>query len=360
VKSFDDYLNNKKTINDTYGKKLVDIGKNNYNYYKQKVPEVVVDEEALKTLITMGFKKEVCIKALKEKKNNIDNALDYILSNPQLLENNSKNDVGTGNISSSKNFIKKWSCPQCTYENDGLDKCEMCEAKIPDNLYEKFLNDYTKGIDNEKKKEPKKEEKKEVKVEDKDLNLMEDNDIIYKDVLIKNIHICYDPYGSDPFSPFVLVAILFNYVENKMIVNTYKLMINPICINSFIQFNNGKYTENITNRREPDLKILMSILNQKHFYNVNILYPIFIGENKNNKNNNYIHLIPVDHQTHEIKIQSFFDSCVYNYNYYEKNHKVTSLSLFALNEEPERNFSITEYLIQCPLYVFDSKKSNII
>jgi len=75
VKNFEDFLNNKKSINDTYGKKLIDIGKNNFynynsnNYYfKPKVSEVVVDEESLKTLITMGFKREVCIKALKEKK----------------------------------------------------------------------------------------------------------------------------------------------------------------------------------------------------------------------------------------------------------------------------------------------------
>ena len=221
----------------------------------------------------------------------------------------------------------------------------------------------TKGIPNEKKEEPKKVENKEIKEDEKkNKNLMEDDEVIYKDVLIKNIHICYDPYGSDPFSPFILVAILFNYVENRMIVNTYKLMINPLCINSFIQFNNGKYSENVTNRREHDLKIVMSILNQKHFYNVNVLYPIFLGENKNKSEiNDYTHLIPVDNQIHEIKIQSFFDSCVYNFNYYEKNHKSKSLSLFTLNEEPERNYTITEYLIQCPLYVFGgNKKSNII
>ena len=88
-----------------------------------------------------------------------------------------------------------------------------------------------------------------------------------------------------------------------MIVNTYLFLIYPLCIYSFIQFNNGKYTENITNRREQDLKIIMSTLNQKHFYNMNILYPIFVGENINNLNiNNYTHLIPIDNQTHELKI----------------------------------------------------------
>ena len=369
VKSFEDFLNNKK-LNESSGKKLIDLDKgysSNY-YFKPKVTEVVVNEESLKTLITMGFKREACIKALKEKKNNFEEAIDYILSNPENSENifGNKNDsLNSQKISNSKNFIGKWNCPICTYENNGLEKCEMCEAKIPTEIYDKFLNNYSKGISNEKKEEEKKKEeqpKKEIKEEKKDLNLMEDDDIVYKDVLIKNIHISFDPYGSDPFCPFVLVAILFNYVENKMIVNTYKLMINPICVNAFMQFNNGKYSENITNRREHDCKVIMSILNQKHFYNMNILYPIFIGENQNQNNiNNYIHLIPIDNITHEIKIQAYYDSFLYNYNFYEKNHKPKSLSLFALIEEPEKNYTITEYLIQTPLYVFDAnKKSNII
>ena len=368
VKSFDDFLNNKKVLNDNYNysKKIIDIKK---NYTKPKVQDIKVDEQSLKNLITMGFKREACIKALKEKKNNFEEAIDYILSNPELSENlPSKNEeTNIFSTSNTKNFIGKWTCPQCTYENNGLEKCEMCELKIPDEVYDKFLNNYSKGISNEKKKEePKKEiEKKEeivVKEEKKDLNLMEDDEVIYKDVLIKNIHISYDPYSSDPFAPFILIAILFNYVENKMIVNTYRLMMNPLCINSFVQFNNGKYTENITNRREIDLKAIMAILNQKHFYNVNILYPIFVGENKNNldNNNNYSHLIPIDNTTHEIKVQSYFDSCLYSYNYYEGNRKSKPLSLFAINEESERNYSITEYQIQCPLFVFDSnKKSNI-
>ena len=369
VKNFEEFLNNRKAINDSnnYGKKIYDSGKGNYyfNPFKQKAQEVTVDEESLKTLITMGFKKEVCIKALKEKKNNFDEAIDYILNNPDLLDNSSSAKEDQTSSINSKNFIGNWICPQCTYENNGLEKCEMCDFKIPNEIYDKFLNNYTKGIPNEKKQEAKKIEEKEKEVKNeiqKDLNLMEDDEVIYKDVLIKNIHISYDPYGSDPFAPFVLVAILFNYVENKMIVNTYRLMINPLCINSFVQFNNGKYSENITNRREIDLKSILSILNQKHFYNMNILYPIFIGENKNNLNsdNNYSHLIPIDNITNEIKIQSYFDSCVYNYNSYEANRKIKPLSLFAITEEPEQNFTLMEYQIQFPLYIFDgNKKSNI-
>ena len=75
----------------------------------------------------------------------------------------------------SKNFIGKWSCPACTYINAGLEKCEMCETRIPDEVYDKFLNNYTKEVNakkekerkdikkEEKKEEPKKEEKKEEK-----------------------------------------------------------------------------------------------------------------------------------------------------------------------------------------------------
>jgi hypothetical protein len=122
--------------------------------------EVIVDEESLKTLISMGFKKEVCIKALKEKKNNFDEAIDYILSNPDLSDTYvNKNEEN--NLPNSKGFIGKWVCPQCTYENNGLEKCEMCELKIPAEVYDKFLNNYTKGIPEEKKEEKKVEKKKE-------------------------------------------------------------------------------------------------------------------------------------------------------------------------------------------------------
>ena len=90
----------------------------------------------------------------------------------------------------------------------------------------------------------------------------------------------------------------------------------------------------------------------------NILYPIFVGENQTENKNNYVHLILVDHQTHEIKIQSFLDSCVYNYNFYDKNQKFKFLSLFTLSEQPGKNFSISEYLIKNPLYV-EQKQFNL-
>jgi hypothetical protein len=154
---------------------------------------------------------ECCIKVV----DSIEEAIEYILANPDSSENIFSEKSDNLNLPNAKNFIGKWNCPCCTYENNGLEKCEMCETKIPEDIYNKFLNNYTKGIPNEKKPEPKKEEKKEIKEvkgEKKDLNLMEDNDVVYKDVLIKNIHITYDPYNSDPFCPFVLVAILFNYV----------------------------------------------------------------------------------------------------------------------------------------------------
>jgi hypothetical protein len=80
-------------------------------------------------------------------------------------------------------------------------------------------------------------------------------------------------------------------------------MINPLCLNSFIQFNNGKFNENITNRRDHDVKLMASILNQKHFYNVHVLYPKFIGEHLE-ENKTYTHLIPIEHQSYDIKIHS--------------------------------------------------------
>ena len=356
IKSIEEFLMNKKS--------LMDNGKKNDKQVKfiyNKEQEVKVNEESLKKLIQMGFDKEQCIKALKEKKNNLEEALEYIFNNPINVE--------TKVQKPSQNFIGKWSCPMCTYDNVVVDKCEMCQNPIPEELYEKFLNDYTKvnkekekEKKEEKKEEKKKEEEKEKIKDDRDLNLMEDNNIVFKDVLIKNIHIIYDPYSNDPFAPFMLVAILFDCVNNHLFLNCYKLMINPLCLNSFIQFNNGKFSENITNRRDPDVKLITSILNQKHFYNIHILFPKFTGEHLD-ENKDYVHLIPIEHQSYEIKIQSFFDSCVYNYGYYENDNKYKNLTLFTLIEEPEKNLKINEYEIQSPLYLFEpnvNKKGDML
>ena len=111
---------------------------------------------------------------------------------------------------------------------------------------------------------------KEIK-DNRNVNLMEDDNITYKDVLIKNIHIEYDPYNNDQFAPFIIVAILHDCVNNRLFVNSYKLVINPLCLFSFLQFNNGKFTETITNRREHDTKLAF-VLNQKHFYSQSKYY----------------------------------------------------------------------------------------
>ena len=358
VKSIEEFLMNKKTMIDN-GKKQDKQVKFLYN----KEVEVKVNEESLKKLIMMGFNKEQCVKALKEKKNNIEEALEYILANPMSIEPKKE--------STNKGFIGEWACPCCTFINPSGEKCQMCDMKIPDEIYEKFLNSYTKEVNakkEEKKVEKKVEEKKveekkeNLENEEKNLNLMEDDYVQFKDVLIKNIHIVYDPYSADPFAPFILFAILFDCVNNHLFINAYKLMINPLCLNSFIQFNNGKFNENITNRRDHDVKLMASILNQKHFYNVHVLYPKFIGEHLE-ENKTYTHLIPIEHQSYDIKIHSFFDSCVFNYDFYESENKSKNMTLLTLIEEPEKNLKICQYEIQSPLYLFEpnlNKKSDMI
>ena len=348
IKNIEEFLMNKKTMIDN-GKKF----DKQVKFIYTKETEVKVNEESLKKLIQMGFNKGQCIKALKEKKNNLEEALEYIFSNPMNIEPKIES-----NKKAPNNFIGKWSCPACTFDNTGGEKCEICETKIPEEIYEKFLNNYTKEVKEKEKKEEKKEEKKieiekeKIKKEDRNLNLMENDNIIFKDVLIKNIYIIYDPYSNDPFAPFILIAILFDCVNNHLFINCIKLMINPLCLNSFIQFNNGKFSENITNRRDQDVKLITSILNQKHFYNIHILYPKFAGEHLD-ENKKYIHLIPIDYQSYEIKIQSYFDSCVFNYNYYENDNKPKNITLLILIEEPENNYKINEYEIQSPLYLFE-------
>ena len=87
----------------------------------------------------MGFNKEHSIKALKEKKNNVNEALEYMLSNPM-----PEPKIDFNLLKPSKKFIGKWSCPACTYDNTGVEKCEMCDTKIPNELYDKHKIKSTK------------------------------------------------------------------------------------------------------------------------------------------------------------------------------------------------------------------------
>ena len=164
IKSIEEFLMNKKTLIDN-GKK----GEKQVKFLYNKDTEVKVNEDSLKKLIQMGFNKEQCVKALKEKKNNFEEALEYILSNPMPVEPK----VESNGQKDNKNFIGKWSCPACTYINTGLEKCEMCDTRIPDEVYDKFLSNYTKEV-NAKKEKEKKEAKKEEKKEEKKEIIMKD------------------------------------------------------------------------------------------------------------------------------------------------------------------------------------------
>ena len=84
---------------------------------------------------------------------------------------------------------------------------------------------------------------------------------------------------------------------------------------------------------------------------MHVLFPIFGGEHLN-INKKYVHLIPIEHQSYEIKIQSFFDSSVYNYNNFGGEYNPKNMTLYTLIEEPEKNIKINEYEIQSPLFLF--------
>ena len=343
------FFDNKKSDSNTIAKTIFSK-KGKDNNTSNKV-HFAVNQEFVRNLESMGFPKAHCIHALTEKKNNFDDALDYLLTNPdEKLDKNKNNPFsnmnlfGTEKEKNAKNIecIGKWACPLCTYSNEGRDKCEMCDFVIPDDIYNKFLKAFNEKQEIQKKEDEKEKNAQEENKPKKNKNLMENDDEIYNNVLIKNIHICYNPTGEDPFTPFSLVAILYNFIDNKLIINNYKLMINPTCINSFIQFNNGKYVENITNRRDMDARKIMTILNKIHFNNVNILYPTFIGQNRNSP---YVHLIPVENKFYETKIQSYYDSCVYKSFQVEDSHKPSPLALFVLCEEQDKNFKIMQFTL---------------
>ena len=72
VKNIEEFLMNKKTLLDVNNKGI----HVKFNLNNKKEQEIKVNEEALKQLVQMGFGKEACIKALKEKKNNLQEAID--------------------------------------------------------------------------------------------------------------------------------------------------------------------------------------------------------------------------------------------------------------------------------------------
>ena len=68
-------------------------------------------------------------------------------------------------------------------------------------------------------------------------------------------------------------------------------MINFLIPKDFIHFEKNSFLNNINQKQFSSLKLAMENLNNCYFDNINTLYPLYLGENKNAS---YNHLIPIE------------------------------------------------------------------
>ena len=242
--------------------------------------EVPISQEHLSNLYSMGFSMKACKKALKLNGNDFNKALEYLLENPNISGDDEEETAKVSTPQETSNVvIKNWQCSVCTYMNEkGTKTCEMCDSPIPKAILDKFEKSSKTVSKPEHKESPK------PITGPKEENKFEPD---FKDVIVKGIHICFNP-TKDPLAPFLLVVVMFNFVENKMIISVYKLMINLLAAKDFITYEKDKLvTDNIILNKYSSLEVAMKNLNSNYFHNLHTLFPLYVSEGEEN------HLIPM-------------------------------------------------------------------
>ena len=345
IKNIKDILNNKnflkKNNNNDYNLNNLFEQKN-----KKQEKEFKYNEKNFKNLIGMGFSKKSSINALKLHQNNFEKALEYLLENPPLNDNDEKEkEKREENEKKLKIKIEKWQCEVCTFINEKGDlNCEMCESPIPEKILKEF-EEKTKKMKEEEEKKKKSEEEKNKSLKKDQTEEIKKPEIIYKyqNVTILKVHIVFNPKSNDSIAPFLLICNFFDHIKSELIIVVYKLMINPLILKDFIKINNNNIiSENITNRQFSSIQNAIQYLNQNFFNNLHTLFPLFLGENKNES---YKHLIPIEEANFKLNITSYFDS---NY-YFEKNEIVYNI----LIENSEQKIEILTFDINNK-FKFDS------
>ena len=262
------------------------------------------NQEHTNNLYMMGFPLEACKLALIEKKNNFDQAVEYLCeksTDQEFMSKFKKKEVKDEKIS-------PWECDQCTLLNEkGEFSCEICGANIPEKILKEYLlNQQIKREENERL------DKQSIleQISKKENVILENFQSKYaflKDTKILNIHILFN--YSDPVAPFLAVGILQDLVTNKIYVNTVKLMINPIILKDFIKISKDGFYSNITYKKFNRFEECASHLILKHSINILSLYPTFIGKSNNDQLNV---LIPIEQEISEIPAISYFDSLAFD------------------------------------------------
>ena len=348
IKNIKDILNNKNFLKNNNNNEQDNYYLNNLYDQKSKKneKEFKYNEKNFKNLIGMGFSKKSSINALKLHQNNFEKALEYLLENPPLNDNDEKEkEKKEENEKKSKIKIEKWQCEVCTFINEKGDlNCEMCESPIPEKILKEF-EEKTKKLKEEEEKKKKSEEEKNKKLNKEKKEEKKKPEIIYKyqNVTILKVHIVFNPKSKDSIAPFLLICNFFDHIKSELIIVVYKLMINPLILKDFLKINNNNIiSENITNRQFSSIQNAIQYLNQNYFNNLHTLFPLFLGENKNDT---YKHLIPIEETNIKINITSYFDS-----NYYFENNEIV---LNVLVENTQQQIEILHFDISNK-FKFDS------
>lgn len=317
-----------KSINSILNYKTINKSPNGGNvvnpFLSQTTKEIPISQEHLNNLYSMGFSMKACQQALKLNSNNFNKALEYLLENPSI-----STETDESKTESKKIKIKNWQCSVCTFMNEkGTNICEMCESPIPKSVLEEFEK-------KQKSEKPQQEKKEEEKTEQKPTTKSENDNIPrFKDVIIKGVHICFNP-TQDPLAPFLLVVIMFDYVQNKMIISVYKLMINLLVAKDFISYEKDKLiSENISLQKYTSINMAMRGLNENFFHNLHTLFPLYVSEGEEN------HLIPIEYASMSIDVTSVYDSYTY-----DLDNTTGNIKLLVLCEMKDEKVELNEFVI---------------
>ena len=303
--------------------------------------EVPISQEHLSNLYSMGFSMKACKEALKLNGNDFNKALEYLLENPNISGDDEEETAKVSTPQETSNVvIKNWQCSVCTYMNEkGTKTCEMCDSPIPKAILDKFEKSSKTVSKPEHKESPK------PTTGPKEENKFEPD---FKDVIVKGIHICFNP-TKDPLAPFLLVVVMFNFVENKMIISVYKLMINLLAAKDFITYEKDKLvTDNIILNKYSSLEVAMKNLNSNYFHNLHTLFPLYVSEGEEN------HLIPIEHKSLSVDVTSIYDSFTYDIDIVTGNVK-----LDVLCEMKDGNVQLCQYDIKSEYKFNDISKETL-
>ena len=223
-------------------------------------------QDLVNNLYLMGFPINACKHFLIENNNNFDKALDSLLEKSSDTEFMKQFEVAEAE--KIQDEIPSWQCNECTFYNEsGSLNCKMCLGPPSSAILDKFMS-----LKNQREALEKENQLKDItdKINDKtnkiENNLLQHlkNMCLYDNCIdtfpknkyiIKKVHLYYNldyinnnyssSINNDSLCPFILISILHDVINSKLLYNSYKLMINPRILNEFISNECSKSSDNL-------------------------------------------------------------------------------------------------------------------